>query len=372
MAFTTTKKAMASDVNNPEYHIISGALFGGSIGALGGILSESASFARFKILHGDQGAMDYPLFRASDTARRKLWSGGYGDLTAAAQLTYSAAIGEQVDAYLAGNLDASQYRRFDIGNEMAKAHAIGKYLGTPINIGAKAINWMKGKFSNQMVLLTSDLDTLQVAGMKIFPTSTYESRLASDVGTNEPLVTAVARQNAQAERSIFLAFKDRWQGAKNDGMSKDIYNGRLFDALGSKAAYENETNTAIRKAADTIRTAMDDAARELHAVGGFQWQKDAREAYHATRDHVAAMAKKLRPENTESAKVLHDSLTLATEKYKYSLSPESLVDAAERMGATFLATRTGQKFRQTGKGKRFQKVKNFLRKPKNQRNIKIF
>jgi hypothetical protein len=240
-----------------------------------------------------------------------------------------------VDAYLAGNLDASKYRRFDIGKDVEKAHAIGKYLGTPINLGAKAINWMKGKFSNQMVLLTSDLDTLRVAGMKIFPTSTYESRLAADVGTNEPLVTAVARQNAQSERKIFLAFKDGWQSVKNDGMGKDIYNGRLFDALGSKAAYENEPNIAIRKAADTIRTAMDDAARELHAVGGFQWQKDARDAYYGTRDHVAAMTKKLRPEDVESANALQRSLAVATEKYKHSLSPASLVDAAERMGGYF-------------------------------------
>jgi hypothetical protein len=335
MATTATKRVLASDIDNPEYHIMGGALFGGAIGTAGGVLSESAGLARFKLQHGDHGVADYKLFRQVDIANRKLWSGGFGNLTAKEQLTYSSALGEQVDAYLAGTLDASKYRRFDIGNEMAKAHAIGKYLGTPINLGAKAINWMKGKFSNQLVLLTSDLDTLRVAGMKIFPTSTYESRLASDVGTNEPLVTSVARQNAQSERNIFSAFKDGWQAAKNDGMGKDIYNGRLFDALGSKAAYENEPNIAIRKAANIIRTTMDDAARELHAVGGFQWQKDARDAYHATRDHIAAMAKKLRPEDTESAKALQRSLAVATEKYKHSLSPASLVDAAERMGGYF-------------------------------------
>jgi hypothetical protein len=339
MATTATKRVLASDITNPEYHIIGGALFGGAIGTAGGVLSESAGLARFKLQHGDHGVADYKLFRQVDIANRKLWSGGFGNLTAKEQLTYSSALGEQVDAYLAGTLDASKYRRFaiDLGgtSQDAKVTTLGKYLGTPIDLGAKAINWMKGKFSNQLVLLTSDLDTLRVAGMKIFPTSTYESRLASDVGTYEPLVTAVARQNAQAERKIFLAFKDGWQSVKNDGMGKDIYNGRLFDALGSRAAYENEPNIAIRKAADTIRTAMDDAARELHAVGGFQWQKDARDAYYGTRDHVAAMLKKLRPEDVESAKALERSLAVATEKYKYSLSPASLVDAAERMGGYF-------------------------------------
>jgi hypothetical protein len=319
LATTTTKRALDSDIDNPEYHIMGGALWGGAFGALGGVLSESAGLARFKLLHGDHGISDYKLFRRVDRAHRKLWSAGYGNLTASEQLTYSSSIGEQVDAYLAGNLDASKYRRFSVDLETisqdAKISTLGKFFGAPVNLGAKAINWMKGKFSNQLLLLTSDLDTLRVAGMKIFPTSTYENRLSAAVGNNEPLVTAVARQNAQAERSIFIAFKDGWQGAKNDGMSKDIYNDRLFHALGSKEAYGNEPNGAIRRAADAIRTTMDDAAKELHAVGGFQWQKDARDAYHTTRDYVAAMAKKLQPEDTESANTLQRSLAMANSSY---------------------------------------------------------
>jgi hypothetical protein len=354
MATTATKRVLASDIDNPEYHIIGGALFGGAIGTAGGVLSESAGLARFKLQHGDHGVADYKLFRQVDIANRKLWSGGFGNLTAKEQLTYSSALGEQVDAYLAGTLDASKYRRFaiDLGgtSQDAKVTTLGKYLGTPIDLGAKAINWMKGKFSNQLLLLTSDLDTLRVAGMKIFPTSTYENRLAAAVGNDEPLVTTVARQNAQSERNIFMAFKEGWKGTKNDGISKDIYNDRLFHALSSKEAYANEPSGAIRQAADTIRTTMDDAARELHAVGGFQWQKDARDAYYGTRDHVAAMAKKLRPEDTESAKVLERSLSLATENYRHSLSPASLQDAAERMGGYFPRHVDGGKVQSDRKG----------------------
>jgi hypothetical protein len=47
------------------------------------------------------------------------------------------------------------------------------------------------------------------------------------------------------------------------------------------------------------------------------------------------MAKKLGPGDTESAKIFQDSLRLATENYRYSLSPASLADAAERMGGYF-------------------------------------
>jgi hypothetical protein len=354
VATTATKRVLASDIDNPEYHIISSALFGGSVGALGGVLSESAGLARFKLSHGDHGVADYKVFQKMDMAQRKLWSGGFGNLTAKEQLTYSSSLGEQVDAYLAGTLDASKYRRFAIdlssGSQDAKVTALGKFLGTPINLGAKAINWMKGKFSNQLLLLTSDLDTLRVAGMKIFPTSTYENRLAAAVGNNEPLVTTVARQNAQSEQKIFTAFKDGWQSVKNDGISKDTYNDRLFHALSSKATYDNETSSAIRGAADAIRTTMDDAARELHGVGGFQWQKDARDAYYSTRDHVAAMVKKLRPEDTESTKVLERSLSLATENYRHSLSPASLQDAAERMGGYFPRHVDGGKVQADRKG----------------------
>jgi hypothetical protein len=254
-------------------------------------------------------------------------------------LILSSALEEQVDAYLSGDLAAAKYRRFgiDFGNVSrdSKVSTVGKFLGTPINLGAKALNWMKGKFSNQLTLLTSDLDTLRVAGMKIFPTSTYERRLAAAVGSEEPLVTAVASRNAQAERTIFMAFKEGYQSAKKDGISKDIYNNRLFNALSSKEAYGEETNFAIRKAADGIRSTLHDAAKDLHAVGGFQWQKDARDAYHATRDSIVAMIKKLGPEDTESAKLFHDSLNLASEKYAYSLSPASLEDAAKRMGGFY-------------------------------------
>jgi hypothetical protein len=177
-----------------------------------------------------------------------------------------------VDADLAGTLDASKYRRFPVDLENtsqdARLSTLGKFFGAPIDLGAKAINWMKGKFSNQLLLLTSDLDTLRVAGMKIFPTSTYEKRLSAAVGNDEPLATTVARQNAQVERKTFTAFKDGWKSVRNDGMSKDIYNSRLFHALSSKKAHGNEPNTAIRGAADAIRTTMDDAAKDLHAVGG--------------------------------------------------------------------------------------------------------
>jgi hypothetical protein len=339
VAHTTTKKALAADVHNPEYHIIGSALWGGALGGVGGMLSESAGLARFKIQHGDHGVSDYNIFRSYDSAKRKLWSGGYGGLDAKEQLILSAALEDQVDAYLSGDLAASKYRGFDIdlGNvsQDGKVSTVGKFLGAPINLGAKALNWMKGKFSNQLALLTSKLDALRVAGMKIFPTSTYEGRLAAAVGNEEPLVTTVARQNAQAERTIFMAFKEGWQAAKKDGISKDVYNDRLFNALSSKTAYGEETNPAIRKSADSIRSALDEAAKELHAVGGFQWQKDAREAYHATVNHMAAMVKKLRPEDTESAKSLQRSLAVASENYRYSLSPASLQDAVERMGGSY-------------------------------------
>ena len=338
-AYTTTKKALSSDVDNPEYHILGGALWGGTLGAVGGMISESAGLARFKIEHGDHGVSDYKIFRSYDRAKRKIWSGGYGGLDAKDQLILSAALEEQVDGYLAGDLAAAKYRRFNIDLENvsrdSKVSTVGKFLGTPINLGAKALNWMKGKFSNQLALLTSNLDTLRVAGMKIFPTSTYERRLAAAVGNEEPLVTAVASKNARAERSLFMAFREGYQSARKDGISKDIYNDRLFNALSSKTAYENETNGAIRKAANDIGATIHDAAKDLHGVGGFQWQKDARDAYHAARDSILAMVKKLRPEDTESAKLFHDSLKLATEKYAYSLSPASLEDAVERMGGSY-------------------------------------
>jgi hypothetical protein len=46
-------------------------------------------------------------------------------------------MGQQVDAYLAGDLDAAKYQHFDMGKEVSKADAIGKHLGAPINLGTR-------------------------------------------------------------------------------------------------------------------------------------------------------------------------------------------------------------------------------------------
>jgi phage baseplate assembly protein gpV len=63
-AYTTTKKVLGVDVDNPEYHILGGALWGGTLGAVGGMISESAGLARFKVEHGDHGLADYKIFRS--------------------------------------------------------------------------------------------------------------------------------------------------------------------------------------------------------------------------------------------------------------------------------------------------------------------
>jgi hypothetical protein len=63
IATTATKRVLDSDIDNPEYHIMGGALLAGAFGALGGVMSESAGLARFRLQHG---AVNYKLFRRVD------------------------------------------------------------------------------------------------------------------------------------------------------------------------------------------------------------------------------------------------------------------------------------------------------------------
>jgi hypothetical protein len=244
---TEARRTLHSSPSSPQYNIPGSMVLGAFFGGVGGYLSAAANRAKFNIKFGDRGLTDSNLFRAYDRAERKIYGGALGELDAQQQLAAFSNLEQQATDYLAGESTSAQLRFFDIGAEADRGGAIGKYMGWPVEMGAKALNRMKRWYSNQMVLLTSTLSSGRVAGMKLYATPTRESALMNDVGAHEPLINAVERQVTAAEINGHLSFKE---GLARSELGRDEFNTRLLQALRSKQAYGEESNEAVKGTAD--------------------------------------------------------------------------------------------------------------------------
>lgn len=281
-----------SQVVKPEYHPIANMLFGSALGGVGGVLSDSAAFAKFKLEHGSG---DFALYRASEKEARKLINGAYEDLSNIERVERLQMVDKQVQQYINGTLDSTNLRTFDISAAVDKEREIGASLGVFGIVGRKGeevlasgLNRLRGVFSNHMRLLNNDLPSMRLAGMKIFPTVTYERNILTKLGNQEPLVTKVARANSKAQQQICESLKVGYKLAKEVGFegTKADFQREIFDALQDPAIRGAIENEGIRYTVDKFDEVNRRAAEWLYKNDGFEFQKKCNEDFNQAKQEL--------------------------------------------------------------------------------------
>lgn len=281
-----------SQVVKPEYHPIANILFGSALGGVGGMLSDAAGFAKFRMEHGSK---DFALYRASEKEARKLINGAYENLSNAERIERLQMINDQVQQYIEGRLDSVNLRAFDISAAVDKEREIGASLGVFGIAGRKGeealasgMNRLRGWFSNHMNMLNSPLKSLRLAGMKIFPTATYESDMLKELGGELPLVTKVAQANSKAQQRICEGLKIGYKLAQETGFegTKADFQREVFDALQDMETRKMIGNAGIKYTVSEFEAVNRKAAEWLYENEGFEFQKKCNYEFNKAKQEL--------------------------------------------------------------------------------------
>jgi hypothetical protein len=350
IASTTMKRAIDTQVQGEEFRILESAMFGGVMGVGGSIISDAARFSHFKRSYPKAHA-NFSLYRATDTIKDTIYRNPPKGATAATQLDMLQELRTQTSKFVNGTLDSHKFRYFDIAGEVDKVGAIARYMEAPVVKGlSNAVDGMGRLFSNHMRLLGSELDGYRVAAMKIWNTPTREEPLMARVGNELPLDHQITIANAISEKNIHRTMNQGIKVARGEGISKQEFNNRLFDALNDNTSYALETSTAVKAAADGIRQTITSSAEKLHAVGGFEYQQAVRDRMLDTARWVHGKMKNIPSGDTATMDALKNSLKIAEEEYSFAMSPASLRVAQEKMGGYFPRRLDGTKVQMDRKG----------------------